>query len=196
MDVSTGKTSLQDGGVRVMADLWLQVAMQDTAVVAKLHTRYQLVKKDLHLMLWQALGSRSVKKLFQVEVEVLEDECQFLFCMNHVVKPDDIVMLQLLEDRYLADRSARDALILSLQADLLQSNKLTCQTVPCLVNNTIRALTNLFYFLVLLHDYAAASVEASNALGPRSLARRQAREASVLLVLCHNVLPFLVGFQV
>jgi len=59
-------------------------------------------------------------------------------------------MLQLLEHRYLANSSARDAFIFVLKPDLLQGDELVGEPVASLVDDAVRALADLELLLVLV----------------------------------------------
>ena len=53
--------------------------------------------------------------------------------------PNDIVVLELLEKRDLANGGARHTLILRFESDLLERDDLICRDIFRLVNDTIRA---------------------------------------------------------
>mmetsp|Transcript_19614 Transcript_19614/g.42331 ORF Transcript_19614/g.42331 Transcript_19614/m.42331 type:complete len:213 (-) Transcript_19614:268-906(-) len=90
--------------------LRLQVAVEHAPLVAKLDAAQQLVERRLdHAGLEPVLR---VQKLLQVLVQVLEDERQLLLRVDHVVQPDNVWVLQLLQDGDLANGSTRNALIL------------------------------------------------------------------------------------
>ena len=65
--------------------------------------------------------------------------------------PDNVWVLELLENADLPNRRAWDALVLGLQSDLLERNKLPRHAVARLVHHTVRALADLLDLLVLLH---------------------------------------------
>ena len=63
--------------------------------------------------------------------------------------PDDVVVVHLLEERDLADGGGRDALVLLLEADLLERDRLVGGLVQRLVHHPVRALPDLLLLLVL-----------------------------------------------
>ena len=63
--------------------------------------------------------------LFEIAFTVLEYEYELCFCMNNVVQPDDVDVLELLHERDLADRSGWCAFF-SIEMYLLQSHDLVC----------------------------------------------------------------------
>ena len=65
--------------------------------------------------------------------------------------PDDVRVLELLEERNLTDGSGGDAFVLGLETDLLQSEKLSGTLILGLVDDTIGTFSDLFKFLVLIH---------------------------------------------
>ena len=82
--------------------------------------------------------------------------------------PHDVWVLELLENADLPNRRAWDALVLSLQSNLLERNELPRHAVARLVHHTIRALADLLDLLVLLHCEGA----------PRRPSRRRAEKRS------------------
>ena len=60
-------------------------------------------------------------------------------------------MLQLLQDGYLTDGCAGNALVLCLQPNLLQCNMFTSEAIPRLVDHPVGPFSNLLNLLVLLH---------------------------------------------
>mmetsp|Transcript_29447 Transcript_29447/g.80815 ORF Transcript_29447/g.80815 Transcript_29447/m.80815 type:complete len:353 (+) Transcript_29447:448-1506(+) len=132
--------------------LRLEVAVQHPPVVAEGDAEQQLAQQHLQVQVGQAsVAVRLVEHLLQVLVEILEDERQLLLGVDNVVKADDVGVLQLLEDGYLTDRRRRDALVLRLEANLLERDEVTRKAVLCLVHDAISALTNLLDLLILLH---------------------------------------------
>ena len=83
--------------------------------------------------------------------------------------PHDVWVLELLENADLPNRRAWDALVLSLQSNLLERNELPRHAVARLVHHTIRALADLLDLLVLLHCEGA----------PRRPSRRRAEKRSL-----------------
>lgn len=81
-----------------------------------------------------------------LQVAVFELHNCIAVCM---IAPDHIHVAQLLEQRDLSDSSGRYALLLLLQADLLEGNDLPCGSVTSPVDDPIGALTNLLHLLIL-----------------------------------------------
>lgn len=50
------------------------------------------------------LSVQTVEILLQILIAMLKDQCQFLVTVQHVVKPDYIFVLQLLEQAYFSER--------------------------------------------------------------------------------------------
>ena len=63
--------------------------------------------------------------------------------------PDDVVVVHLLEERDLADGGGRDALVLLLESDLLERDRLVGDLVHRLVHHPVGALPDLLLLLVL-----------------------------------------------
>jgi len=67
-------------------------------------------------------------------------------------------VLHLLEEGDLADGGGRDALVLLLEADLLERDRLVGVAVLALVHHPVRALPDLLRLLVLRPPFPAARV--------------------------------------
>jgi hypothetical protein len=79
--------------------------------------------------------------LLQVQVQVLEDEVELVAVgVDDVEQADDVRVVHFLEQRNLANGGGRDALILSLETDLLQRNNALVGSaqVESLVDDTVR----------------------------------------------------------
>lgn len=94
----------------------------------------------------------SLHVLLQVEVEVLHDKVELVaVCVDDVEETDNVRVVHLLEERDLADRGARDALILGFQADLLESNDAAGMgQVARLVDNSVGTCSRYWLAAVCL----------------------------------------------
>lgn len=63
-------------------------------------------------------------ELLEVVVDVLEDKQQLLVRVNDLFELHNIGMVELLEDRYLANRSARYSFLLAFQSNFLEGDVL------------------------------------------------------------------------
>lgn len=79
--------------------------------------------------------------LLQVQVEELKDQVEFVAIgVDDVVEVDDVRIIHFLEKGDLANGSARDALVLGFQADLLQCDHTVWMgQIASLVDDTVRA---------------------------------------------------------
>ena len=101
--------------------LRLEVPVQDAVLVAEADPVEHLVQVELDegvVLLEVGVG---VHEPLQVHVQVLEDQVEFLARVHHVEQRHDAPVAQLLEQRNLADGSRRHALLLVVEADLLES---------------------------------------------------------------------------
>ncbi len=69
--------------------------------------------------------------------------------------PDDILLLQLLQEGNFPDGCARDALLFLLQSDLLQRNGLPIDSVASLIDDAVCALPYLLHLLILHQTHQA-----------------------------------------
>ena len=156
-----GETKIGKLQVAVAVDeqiLGLEVAVKHTMAVAVANTVAQLAHElsDDSIAqaqpaqrgagsLWQgfaatAIGDRErLHVLLQIEVEKLKDKVQFVAVgVDNVEEADNVGVAHLLEQGDLADGSRGNALILSLEADLLERNNATIvEQVARLVYNTV-----------------------------------------------------------
>src|SRR5437764_747747 len=116
-------------------------------MMAVSHTAQELIQERFHDSTFESTLAY-IQVFFQILVEVLKHKGEFALGVHNIKQPNNVRMLQLFEQGYLADRRGRDSLILCLQADLLKSDNLTRHLVLRLVHDTICALTNLFELLV------------------------------------------------
>ena len=72
--------------------LRLQVAVQDTVLVAELHAAYELEKKGLEDP-EVAAAVAVVEVLLQILVQVLKDQRQLVLRVHYVVQPHDVWVL-------------------------------------------------------------------------------------------------------
>ena len=140
--------------------LRLQVAVQHAVAVAVAHALAQLAHELLDHGVAEAqaaeVGARALGQrlaapavadrqrlhvLLQVEVEELEDEVQLVAVGVHdVEQPHDVRVVHLLQQRDLADRRRRHALVLGLEPDLLECHDASAvQQVARLVDHAVCA---------------------------------------------------------
>src|SRR3989338_3809265 len=122
-----GQTKVREFELAFFVDqevLGLQISVQDAVVVAEGHALEELPEEGFDGGARDVAAER-VDVLFQVLVEVLEDQGQLLLGVDHVVQSDDVGVLELLEKRDLTDRGARDSFVLTLQTDALQRHDLS-----------------------------------------------------------------------
>lgn len=138
--------------------LWLQIAVKNAVSVAVSDTLAQLAHELLdHLIsksetsklwsgaLWEWLSTSSftdwqgLHVLLQVEVEELKNEVKLVAIgVDDVKKADDVWVVHLLEKGNLTDGGGWNTLILSLKADLLESdNASVVEEIAGLVNNSV-----------------------------------------------------------
>lgn len=82
---------------------------------------------------------QGVHVLLEVKVEKFKDEIQLVtICVDNVEQVDDIRVVHLPEDRDLADGCAGDALVLGLEADLLEGHEAAIvRQVPGFVDDAV-----------------------------------------------------------
>lgn len=138
--------------------LWLQIAVKNTVGVAVSNTLTQLAHELLdHLVsesetsklwsgaLWEWLSTSSLADwqgfhvLLQIEVKELENEVELVAIgVDDVEEADDVWVVHLLEEGNLTDGGGWNTLILSLKADLLESdNASIVEEIAGLVNNSV-----------------------------------------------------------
>lgn len=141
----TGKTEIRKLQVSLSINeqvLRLEIAVKDAAAVAVLDAIAELAHelfdhgvaetKTSEInggALGQSLAAtaitdwQSLHVLLQIEIEEFENEVELVAIgMDNVEEADNVGIAHLLEQRDLADGSAWHTLILSLEADLLESN--------------------------------------------------------------------------
>ena len=105
--------------------LRLQVAVEDAVGVAPREAVEHLVRERLDALAAQLVLQR-LHVLLEVEVAVLEAQVELALLrhVEHVLQLDDVRVVELLEERHLAQRRARHALVLALELDLLERRDL------------------------------------------------------------------------
>lgn len=83
--------------------------------------------------------------LLEVQVEVLEDKEELVVGVDDVQQLDDIQVVELLEQRDLANGRARHSVRLRVQPDALQGHHLARRVVLGLVDHAVHALANLLH---------------------------------------------------
>ena len=91
----------------------------------------------------------AVNVALKIFIKKFEDQIQLMVVLLHVTQADDIGVLQLLEERDLAERRARDALVLALEFDLFERRDLAGLLVRRDVHLTEGALAELLATLPL-----------------------------------------------
>mmetsp|Transcript_55742 Transcript_55742/g.155373 ORF Transcript_55742/g.155373 Transcript_55742/m.155373 type:complete len:300 (+) Transcript_55742:189-1088(+) len=129
--------------------LWFEVPVEDAVLMAIRYAPQKLVEERLCCG-WIESSVAHVKQLFQVLVQKFEHQRELPLRVYHVAQPHDVGVLQLLQQRNFADRSARNSLVLGLQPDGLQCINLAASILR-LIHDPVGALANLFQCLVLLH---------------------------------------------
>jgi hypothetical protein len=91
------------------------------------------------------LGRLTPEQVAPLLVQVLEDQRQLPFRVDHVVQPHNVRVPQLLQQGDFTDGCRRDPFVLGLQPDAFQGNNRLRNAVLGLVHHPVRAFTNLFY---------------------------------------------------
>ena len=101
--------------------------------------------------------------------------------------PDDVLVLELLEKRYLPNRGGRHALLLLLQPDSFERHDLVRDAVAGLVHHPVRPLADLLHLLEVVHRRGDAPRGGGGRRGHRAStprARRCAQSEAILGVVC------------
>mmetsp|Transcript_56948 Transcript_56948/g.180181 ORF Transcript_56948/g.180181 Transcript_56948/m.180181 type:complete len:344 (+) Transcript_56948:281-1312(+) len=139
--------------------LGLEVPVHDPVPVAVRHALEELVHEVLDGGAGQRVGratAREVHVLLEVRVEVLEDQVEDgLVVLLHVLDREEAnhvdALAEHLQEGDLAKGGGRDALLLHLEAGLLQGHQLAGLAAAGLVHLAIGALPDLLELLVLIH---------------------------------------------
>jgi hypothetical protein len=98
---SAGESEIGKFEIAVTIDkkvLGLQIAVKNSVGVAKSNSAEHLVQERLDLHGGKAAGCLMlVHVLLEVVLEKLKHEMQFLLAVNHVLQPDDVLMLKLFQ---------------------------------------------------------------------------------------------------
>jgi len=121
--------------------------MQHLVSVALLDAVQQLVQVFLNLHVFQSTAG--VKQLFQILVEVLENQSELLVSVQHVNQSHDVRVLQLFQQSDFTDSCGWDAFLFGLKSDLFESVDLACFRVLCLIDDTIGTLSDHVDLVVL-----------------------------------------------
>lgn len=97
----------------------------------------------------------SLHVLLQIAVHEVEDQLQLILSGYDFPKANNVRMGESLEEGDLSDRSGGESLVLMVQSDFLDCDDVVCEFVPCLVDHSVGAFSNLAYTLVALHLVAA-----------------------------------------
>ena len=119
----SGETKVGELEVALAVDqqvLWLEIAMQNPILVAKRGALQKLVHEapDSDRVEGTTV-SMNIHVLLQVSLAVLEDKDKLCFGVDDIVEANDVDVLELLHERYLADGGGRRP-FLCIQVDLLE----------------------------------------------------------------------------
>jgi hypothetical protein len=152
---SAGKSEVGKFEIAVTVDekvLGLQIAVKNSVRVAKSNSTEHLVQERLNLHGGKAAGCLVlVHVLLEIVFEKLEHEMQFLLAVDHVLQPDDVLMLKLLQQGNLADGSRWNAFVFRVKTDFLEGDNLLADAIARLVHHTVSSLTNLLKFRIPIH---------------------------------------------
>lgn len=116
--------------------------------VAVLEREQQLVDHRANLLLIEV---DSLLILFQVTVDVLEDQVKFALSGYNLLHADDVGVTQLLEEGDLPNCGGGDTLILMVEADLLNGDYLFGDIVSGLVDHSVSTFPYFIDALVSLN---------------------------------------------
>jgi hypothetical protein len=106
--------------------LWFQIAVQDSILVAEGRAHEKLVHEAPNrVWIEGAAVTVCIHVLFEVPFTVLEDKYEFCFGVDDIVEANDVDVLELLHERYLANRGRRSSLF-SIKVYLLESDNFIC----------------------------------------------------------------------
>lgn len=138
--------------------LWFQIAVQHAVAVAEFHPGDELAHEPLDHVALHAhgrqpriravrqrlpsatlVGGQALHVLFEVEVEVLEDEVELVtVCVHDVEQAHDVDVLHLLEEGDLADGGAGHTLVFRFESDLFECDNRVRFEVLGFVHHAIR----------------------------------------------------------
>lgn len=93
--------------------------------------------------------------------------------------PDDVLVLELLQQRYLPNRGGRHALLLLLQPDALERHDLVRDAVAGLIHHPVRPLADLLHLLEVVHRRGDAPGGCGGRRGHRASTPRRAQVCPV-----------------
>lgn len=108
-----------------------------------------LVQETLSLCWWE---SRSLlfHEFFEIELKVLENQVELFLTEQNLFQLNYVRMLKVLEEGDFSDGSRWDTIVLFLKPDLLNCYEFSSLLVQSFINDTVRSLSQLFKFLVLV----------------------------------------------
>ena len=130
--------------------LGLEVPMEDPVLVQVDERLQNLVQEQLRLLLGQRLVSLLLHVLFQIELEVLEDQVELVLAVDNFLQLDNVGMAQALEETNLSDGGGGHTIVFLLQSNLLKCDYLARYQIAALVNNTVGALSQFLLSLVAI----------------------------------------------
>ena len=122
-------------------------------MMAVRNPRQQLIQKTLENGHVQTRVA-NIKVFFQVLIEKLEYQRQLPFRVHNIVQSNNVGVLEFFQQRNFSNGRRGYALVLCLETNLFESNNFTRDAVLALVDNAVRALADLFHFLIALHGDA------------------------------------------
>jgi hypothetical protein len=121
--------------------LGFEVSVEHFVLVTFACAVEQLVEEGLDVSVGHAIKTRGVNQTFEVLVQELEDEGQIFIGVDHIDEPDDVWVLEFLEERDLSDGCAGDALVCALESDLLHGVDVAF-SIAGLVDDSVGAFAN------------------------------------------------------
>ena len=109
---------------------------------------------------------RGIHEFLEILVQKLKNQVEFVFCVNDIQQFDNIRVIKLLKPRDLSYGNWVHPLSLSVQADSFKRHHFSRQLVFGFVHNSVRALSDLFHFLEVLHEALASRVSPALERGP------------------------------
>mmetsp|Transcript_13839 Transcript_13839/g.19369 ORF Transcript_13839/g.19369 Transcript_13839/m.19369 type:complete len:208 (+) Transcript_13839:656-1279(+) len=127
-----------------------QVSVEDSVVVTIGHSCQQLVEEAFQNGHVQS-GIANIQILFQILIEKFKDKREFSFGVDYIVETNDVGMLKFFEERNFANGRGGDTFIFRFQTDLFEGDDFSGHTILRFVHDTVRALADLFHFLIPFH---------------------------------------------
>ena len=130
--------------------LRLQVPVQHPVRVAVGDPGQHLIQVQLDEPSVGTQARVRVHVFLEVQVQKLKDEVELGICVDDVLEPDDVGVLELFQQRNLPDGRGGDPFLFLLEPDLLEGDRRARRPVSGLVDDAVGALADLLDFLVLV----------------------------------------------